>query len=427
MIRILFSLVAIALVATVTARADAQPVSRADAVEAALEFNPRLGQAEARVRGARLDLARTRSDFLPRVTVSASGGVSDRRARTEDGLTFDEQASPTTASLDLNHTLYASGQRTIGAQLAQLSVRQAQLEASQIRSDLIAETLLVYDQAVFAGRRLEVEIEAVAAIAEQLEGARARLARGAASRTDVAQAEARLAEAQARVSTAQADRAIALATLEALTGVPAMAVERERSAPASDLPERLDQAIGDAIEFNPTLRALQLAEREARLGAALAGRRYGPTLAFNARVQRVSDPSPVLDRDDEARAVINFSMPLYSGGARSAEIRAGLARRDEARLAALEFQTSLAADVRTQWALNSAAEAALAAQVRRVSAAREALQGVTQGQEAGLSSTLEVLDEVRGLQLARLARLEAERGVREARIRLKATTGRLES
>jgi outer membrane protein len=410
------------LAVAIVAPATASPVSRMDAIDLVLETSPRLAEADAQVQAARAGVLRTRSDFLPTVTFNASGGVSDRRAQTEDGTIFSEQSSPTTANIEINQTLYASGQRSIGSGLSRLALERARLNLQRVERDIILETRLAYEAAYFAVILLEIETSAREAIAAQLEGAFARERAGAATQTDIAQAEARLAEAEARIATARAQREVALAELEALTGIIILQVE-QTSAARLPLPSNLQDAIDDTVSADPDLKALELAERETRLQMVLADRRYGPTVSLNASAQRVDDPSPLLDRDDEARAVVSLSVPIFNGGARSADRRAGLASHNQARFRRLDYQRRLVAQVRALWASLQSANSALSAQIRREAAARDALAGVEEGLEAGLSSTLDVLDAVRELQASQRARLSAQRAVIEAELNLAAITG----
>ena len=182
------------------------------------------------------------------------------------------------------------------------------------------------------------------------------------------------------------------------------------------------EAIEEALAHSLDLEQSRLGERQAALATAAASRRNGATIDLSATAQRVDDPSPVLDRDDEARAVVSLTLPLYSGGETRAALRSALARRDQARLSTLRTRTELTAQVRQIWARLEASKTGLAAQERRVSAARDALRGVEQGREAGLTSQLDVLDALRELQLARLAQLEARHEQIRARVEMAVLT-----
>ena len=397
-------------------------VTRQSLVDAALEAHPRLGQAQAQVDSARAQVRRTWSSYFPEINLAASAGVSDRRAQTEDGNVFGEQSNPTTASIELNQTLYASGQRSISSRLAQIALRRAEIQLDRVELELKVETLLAVEALQFAAEEYAINIETLSAITEQRAGAQARADSGAAARTDVAQAETRLAEARARLATSQANQQIAQAQLAALTGLDEITLVQDQELTLS-FPPTLEAALTDALDVDLTLRDFELLERQARLESLLTDRRYGATVALIATAQRVNDPSPLLDQDDEARAVISLSLPLFSGGARAADRRAGLAQQDQVRFARLEYQQDLITQVRTQWALLRSAEAALVAQRTRQAAAREALVGVEEGVEAGLTSTLDTLDALRELQLAQSAQLNAQRQFVEAQIQFAALTG----
>jgi outer membrane protein len=126
------------------------------------------------------------------------------------------------------------------------------------------------------------------------------------------------------------------------------------------------------------------------------------------------------------RATLSLSIPLYTGGARSAERAAALAEREAVRLAVMDLRRRIQAQIASQWAVLQASEHSERAQSRRVLAAEEALDGVLEGQAAGLTSILNILDAERELLAARLGLLDAELAFAQARIDLAASTMSLE-
>ena len=391
-------------------------------VEAALDANPRIGEARARVRAARARARGVRAQFRPQVTATLSGGISERSAELEDGGDFEETTSPTTAAVQLNHTVYAGGARALAARNARLNRTRAEIQLLAVEREIVSETMSGYNEWLSARRRIQVERDSAALIAEQIEAAAERLREGAGSRTDLSQARTRLAEVEARLASAIASEQVSRTRLSALTMMETVTPVSEGALFSPAVPASLEEALEFAMLEDPDLLSAELAERQARLAAMTADRRYAPNLALTARAQTVTDPSPLLDRDDEVRATLSLTIPLYAGGARPAERAAALADRDAVRLAVMNLRVGVRARVAAQWAVLESARQSVRAQTSRVEFARVALDGVLEGRDAGLSSTLDILDAERELLAARVGSLDAQAALAQARIDLAAST-----
>ena len=135
------------------------------------------------------------------------------------------------------------------------------------------------------------------------------------------------------------------------------------------------------------------------------------------------ETSPAVDEDDDFRASLVFSMPLYDGGRARSEARAALKVREQVtyeidvsrqQLSLQVFQ--LVTDIRS--ALSD-----IEAFKLTVSANELALQGLKEGMQAGLWSTRDILEYSERLIRSRLDLQDARRRLWVARLELEILTG----
>ena len=307
-----------------SAATQAAPLTAWEAVRIALQTHPRVRAAEAEAQAEQEGALQALASFAPQIALSASASVSDRNARFQDGGEFGDATSPASAAITLSQSLYSSGRRALTARSAQLRRRAGQLSIAAEREQLALDVMAAFYEVVRNEAALAIEREVQALLSSQADAARRRQEAGAGTRTDVAFAQSRMADSRARLASARANLIAARAELEALIGFEPPALDP--SPPLSRADVAYETALDEARIFNLQLERTRLAEIEARLAAAQAARRYGPQVELQASLQTVRESTPLIDRDDEARASVTFSMPLYSGGAAASARRQGRAR-----------------------------------------------------------------------------------------------------
>jgi cobalt-zinc-cadmium efflux system outer membrane protein len=398
------SLVA-ALVATTmfwsgsTAKADgadgsapAGTVSLADAVRAALRFDPTLAahgfEAEARA-------ARVRQEGrLPNPTLAAEVENVARFG----GATSAAEAAQTTVSL--TQVLELGGKRTRRVAVAELDGRLATRDLERARLDTAAKTTKAFIAGLLAQERVALAEQARTLASESLGAARRQLAAGAGSAIEVARATAAVAQAEATVARRRRESRAARETLAAHWGATADGIEGLAGTLAPSKPPAL-AALEARLAVTPDLERWTDAIVRAEAGVALEEARRVPDVAVrigarrfvdaesNALVGEVSLPLPLFDRNADAIA--------------EARARAGKARaeREAARVAAA---TALRA---THAELLAALEQARALDADVLPRARAALRETERGYAEGRLRYLEVLEAERAIAALEDDRLEA--------------------
>ncbi len=185
----------LALIAGVTAMAaGAAGETLEEAMVAAYTSNPTLLAQRAALRATDEGVAQALSGWRP--TLSASAEIGKEDVESESGFfTSDETRTPETYSLNLSQPLYRGGRTLAATAQAENLVRADRARLAEVEQDVLLQAATAYmdvlrDQAV-----LEFAINNEQRLRRQLEAARDRFDVGEVTRTDVAQAEARLSNA----------------------------------------------------------------------------------------------------------------------------------------------------------------------------------------------------------------------------------------
>jgi outer membrane protein len=288
----------------------------------------------------------------------------------------------------------------------QLAIEAAKEIVLATREALIAieQQVLLAAVSAFVDVRLQQEIVSlrennVRVITEQLRAAQDRFEVGEITRTDVAQAEARLAEARANLVVAQGDLAIARENYRAATGNYPGVLSAPPAPPRTAA--TLDAARSVALRTHPSIRQAQREVQAAELNVARARANMKPTIAAQAQLS--------VDQDNlqENGVGINFNQTIYSGGALSSALRQAMANRDASFAGLKQRGVEVAEAVGIVWSNLDVADASIAATEQQISAAQIAFDGVREEASLGARTTLDVLDAEQDLLDARASRLSA--------------------
>ncbi len=397
----------------------AQPAaaqSLSETMEAAYRTNPVLAAERARLRQTREGVVQARSARLP--GVSAGAGISE-----SEGWGGAPGGGDVNYSLSASQTLYSGGgiDASVDQALARIEASRYGLlnTEQQVLIDAVGAHLNVLrDTEIVAIRRNNVEV-----LAEQLRAARDRFEVGEITRTDVAQAEARLSGAQAQLSAAQATLAASRAGYERVTGTTPLDVQPPEDLP--DVPETFAVAADVALENNPLLISALYSEQAAQAGIRIARSANRPDVSLSASASEARDN----DFSGRARGSVSVgarvSMPIFTGGLNESRIRQAVAAADESRMSVLNVRRQVSEGVSNAWNNYLAAEAVIRSSREAVRANEIAFEGVRQEAFVGLRTTLDVLNAEQELLNSRLELVRAERDYQLAAYAVLQVMGRL--
>jgi len=373
----------------------------ADAVRAAAQWHPSVRNAAQQLlqAGAGIDVAK--AGYMPQVRA----GIGSQASNADIPSYASRRVH--TATLSVSQMLYDFGKVSSSVDEAQAAQRasqaQVQVSVDEVALDTAQAWVEVYRQ------------QALARIArDQLEGVRALTAlvvererKGASTRSDVAQAQARVESAQAQVLGAEAQASRARLNLMHLTG---------RVSPdgiAGEPPAWLGQACragADAVPGSPAVRLAQARREEAQAVAVGARARRLPTLSLDGSVGQGLDARSRIPGDPRTITTvgINITAPLYEGGAGSARERAAAYAVDAAEAAAEQARLTARqgfADAQAQVLGDAQRDPVLAAQVDSIHATRDLYR--QQYLQLGTRSLLDLLNAEQEYHTARIQQAES--------------------
>ncbi len=376
-----------------------------------------------------------RALLLPQVGLSASATQMRERSQLNlppqlAGLVPAESSGRAhQVAIQLVQPLYDPKARAEKAQLEQHTGR-AEVQwrhAGQQLAQRVAETYLAV---LLAEQQLAVVRAERAAMAQQRDRAQARYDVGRGKITELQETQARLDHVAAREVSAASTLSLRQAQFSALTGVAAQGLAALDEGHAARPPAPADlaswQAQADAANPQVLTRQIDLAIAQAE--AEKNRRPARPTLDLVASVGHRGLPGGSaygLESQRSASVGVQFSVPLYAGGALDSRERESLARarQSEQELAAAKRDARL--QVQDGYLAATTGVARIAAQRQSLLSARTALEATTLGRDLGTRTELDVIDAQQRVYGAQLDLLQARHEQLLAGVRLAAAAGSL--
>jgi outer membrane protein len=409
-------LAAIGAAALVLAPLSAKAQSLDEAIAIALETSPVLGAADARVDGARARLTQARSALLPQIT--ARGQYA--QAETDYGAGTLE-IEPRSGVISAEQLIFSGGRAIAGARQARAGRDATIAEREGVRGALTADVAEAYLAVVSSRRAVQLRSANLAALTRLAEHAQLRFDTGDIPRSELAQAQARRANAQAAMAQARADAAAAASRFRRIVGVEPGELDAAATPPETAI--NVDEAIRAAQEANPQLIALREAEDAASAGVWRAAAQHAPTVAVSLESSTIRDEFLPGYRAEGTAVVARASIPLFTGGRISGEVREARAAQAEARAMRIAAERGVIDDVTGAFeGVQAAREAEFAARLQ-VEASRTALSSIRDEAQVGQRTTLDVLDAERDLLQAELDLDRAHASTVVSAYRLRALTG----
>lgn len=367
-------------------------------IEAAINGNRDLLEAEARVREARARRGVAAADLAPVVNVSGSAVSSRSSDNAGSGQRNELYAIGFDAGWELD--IFGGTRRSVEASQADVDASREDFRAARL--SLMAEVALNYLDVRTLQARLDV---AKANLATQIDThnlANWRNQAGLTSALDVEQATYNLENTRSQIPTLESSLDAAMNRLAVLTGMPAGTLHSDLSTPVPIPVSTRAVAVGipaDSIRRRPDIRRAErvLAGETARVGVATADLYPRFTLAGSIGLDS-STGSNLFDSDNRFdSASAGIFAPIFNAG----QIRQNIAVRDaiqEQALAAYETAVLTALEE-----VENALSAYAKEQTRRdaltvaANAAERASQLAELEYEAGLTDFQEVLEAQRSL------------------------------
>jgi len=439
--RALVSAAVLALAAGLSAPAFAQETLQ-QAADLAYRTNPTVLGQRANQRALDESVPQARAGLRPSVDVSASANYSyaesaggPREIDTDgDGVpdttvNFPSSNSDSTSgsvSIGLSQTLWSGGRVGLGISVAEANVMAGRENLRSVEQQVLASVIQVYADVLRDEEILRIRESNLTVLQRQLDEANARFEVGEITRTDVAQAEARLAQSQADLANARAQLAVSRAAYAAVVG---QAPGTLTPLPSLVVPADFDAALAVALVENPAIRSAAYGLVAAEGRVALARAEYLPsvraTASYGGSTSDLGDLGQLAD-ETAFRAGATLSVPIFTGGLNASRVSQALEQANVAQIAIEGERRGVLQSVSNAYAQLVSARANVAAGEEAVRAATVAAEGVRQEAQVGLRTTLDVLNGELELRNAEVALATARRNEYVAQANLLLAMGRLD-
>jgi|GEM_PF-57329 len=394
-----------------------------DALAQVYSNNPQIKAQREALNATDESVSQAVSGFMPTITAGAAKG----RERASVNHQPDQYGDTTSKALDVVQPVFNGGESYASYQNAKERVKAGRAALTAVEQQVLYNAIVAYTDVVEKQSVLEVNQNNVDVLTKQLEATRARFEVGELTRTDSAQAEARLAAARSAERQALGDLESARATYKRVIG--SYPAEKVTLPPLpTKLPVSLDEANELALAAHPSLLASKYLEQAAdktvdvRTAALLPDVTINGSMSSNEGVSATTGGNSRVDND---AITLNLSVPLYQSGAEWSRIREAKNLAQQAKFTTIDTQDAVAENVYRAWQDYTTAQAIIASSEEALNAAEVALDGINQENQSGLRTILDVLDTEQEAFNARLNLVKARRQEKTQAYRLLAAVGRL--
>lgn len=394
-----------------------------DALVRSYQDNPRLQAERARLRSTDEQMPQALSNWRPTVIVNGSAGVANTDRDTPTTSTSSD-TNPLRADITLSQPVFRGFRTQAETRRANANIAAGRGDLMSIEQQVLFDTVNAYANVVREQAVLDLNINNERVLTRQLEATQDRFDVGELTRTDVAQAEARLARAVSDRIGAEDALASAVADFKAVIGIePANLVPPTE--PVSLLPASRDAAIQAAVTNNPDIIAAEFRERAAAEDVDLVTGELLPSVTVDASATHADETTGPDIETDSASLTANLRVPLYQAGEVSSRVRQAKQVASQRLLELINTRRQAERDAADGWESLAASRARVTAFESEIRAQQIALDGVTQEQQVGSRTVLEVLDAEQELLDARVNLVRAQRDAVFDSYNLLASIGRL--
>ncbi|EOQ43976.1 outer membrane efflux protein BepC [Brucella abortus I103_(UK3/01)] len=360
----------------------------------AYKNNASLNSSRAGVRIQDENVAIAKSAYRPQIT----GSYNISRGKTP----ATDYRTTGTVGIQLNQMLFDGFQTRNNVAAAETQVFAQRENLRNDEQNTLYQAVAAYMDVYQLRQIAALREKNLAAMNEQVRAARARLDVGEGTRTDVAQAEASRSTAIAALNAARADVKTAEATYMQVVG--SLPDKLTPASAARHLPQSPSQAYASALASHPGILATKYAVNAAGYNVKAKEGALLPTIGLTASASQLDTIAGTDMGDGNTASIgVGVSIPIYTGGRTSAQIRQSKEQLGQARIEVDVVQDKVRQAISSAWSQLEAARASVAANRDGIAAAQLALDGVIEERKVGQRTTLDVLNAQNDLVAVQIA------------------------
>lgn len=364
------------------------------ALEDVYRTNPEILAGREKVSQTQADVDLSKTGWQP--AIGANAGIS--RAKTKvNGLHSEDTYTQKEYGITLTQNIFKGFSTTaqIDAAKSILKAEEANLYATE--QNVFLSAINAYIDVLNAKEVLKLNKNNEKVLNEYYDLYVEKEKVGVLTKTDVAQAKARLEGAKYRVIDAKAKYDNALETFRRIYG------KVEDNYQPIDLknyenlfPKSIDDAEKQALKNHPAILAANAMYQAADENVTVARQTLMPSVDIKASALKYDDV-PVANEMTDSRIGIYLTVPLYDQGATFAKTKKAKAEKSQVQVMITQTERVVLEKLHQAWNLHQAQTSAIRSAESRVSASKLALSGVRDEQQRGRRTVLDVLNAEREL------------------------------
>ena len=398
-----------------------------EAMAKAYVANPQLEAQRARLRATDEGVPQALAGWRPTVTARGSTGYgqynSKRRTIFQGFNESTESRNPQSARIEATQPLYDGNRREARLRGAKHRVSAQRARLLAVEQTVFLNTGLTFMEVVRDQAVVELTVNNVSVLRRRLQAARDQFEVGEVTRTDVAQAEARLARAIAERVSAEGRLEASRASYQRVVGE--LPGRLESPPPLASLPQTKEEAVEAASRDHPEVAASSFDERATLEDVEAIRSELLPRVNVVGSVAHASDATGRGSRNNDVAVAATVSVPLYEAGNVTSRRRAAIETASRLRAVTEERRRNAIEQAIRAWESLASARARLESLSTEVRATEIALDGLQQEAEVGTRTLLDVLDAEQDLLDARVNVVRTTQAEAVASYQLAAATGRL--
>lgn len=388
---------------------DARAQSLEEALATAYLNNPQLQSRRAGLRATDQGVPAAQAGWRPTVSVNGSVGYNRVSRNIQDAPKRTvTQTTPGQIGISITQPLFRGFRTDAQVTRAEETVFQERANLLSTEQQVLLDAATAYLNVLRDLSVVELNRNNEDVLARQLDATRDRFRVGEITRTDVAQAEARLSGATADTAGSLADLESSRANFTRLVGT----VPNGLTAPAvlPSMPGSLDDTVAAALANNPSVLAAEHAWRAAQEEIRNQRGRLLPTVDLEGSYTHGWETGGIdKSESNTLSGQISLTVPIYQGGEVYAGLREAKHTAGQRRLDLEDARTQAREQAQQAWERMQATRSRIAALEDQIDAAEIALEGVQREAQVGARTVLDVLDAEQELLNARVDLVRAER------------------
>ncbi|PHS38829.1 MAG: hypothetical protein COA91_07290 [Robiginitomaculum sp.] len=399
-----------------------------EALVSAYQKNPRLMAERARVR--EIDENYVQAQAAGRLTLNADATIARNVTKNQSSFSLGpfppttvnstDWLTPHAGQLSIVQPIYQGGRVNGLKAQARAGILAARQNLRSAEQNLLLAAATAYSDVLRDEEAASIRRNNVRVLTQQKRAAKVRFDVGEGTRTDIAQADARMAAAEIGLANADASLAISRAAYVRYIGH----IPTNLSAPPQFIiPPSLEKAVQLGRANHPQLIAARYNENAAQSAIHVARAAGRPILSLNATLQSARENSANFPLSESISIGAQLRIPLYQGGMNRSRVRAAKHIKTRTKFETRETELAVDQAVANLWAQVIASQRSLKASKKQVAAANIAFEGVQLEQQVGTRDTLDVLNAEQEVLDARLSVVQAMRNLNVASYQLLVNIG----